>query len=104
MPASTLAHLSDSALARALAAVVAQERTATAAVLAHLAEFDARRLYLPAGFPSMHSYCVRELRLSECAATNVSRRHAPRGRSHPSSMPWRMAACTWRRSFCSGLI
>ena len=63
-----LTHLGDAVLARDLAAVVSQERTATAAVLAHLAEFDARRLYLPAAHPSMHSYCVRELGLSEDAA------------------------------------
>jgi hypothetical protein len=37
-------------------------------VLAHVAEVDARRLYLPAGYPSMYAYCVGELRLSEEAA------------------------------------
>ena len=40
----------------------------TAALLAHIAEVDARRLYVPAGYPSMHAYCVEELRLSEDAA------------------------------------
>ena len=63
-----LSHLSDAVLLRDLEALVAQERTATAAVLAHIAEVDARRLYLPAGFPSMHAYCVGALRLSEDAA------------------------------------
>jgi len=65
---NVLNHLSDAVLLRELEALVAQERTATAAVLAHIAEVDARRLYLPAGFPSMHAYCVGELRLSEDAA------------------------------------
>ena len=37
-------------------------------MLAHLAEVDARRLYLPAGYLSMFSYCVSELHLSEDAA------------------------------------
>jgi 5-methylcytosine-specific restriction endonuclease McrA len=63
-----LSHLSDAVLLRELEALVAQERTALAAVLAHIAEVDARRLYLPAGFPSMHAYCVGELHLSEDAA------------------------------------
>ena len=63
-----LTHLSDAVLLRELEALVAQERTALAAVLAHIAEVDARRLYLPAGFPSMHAYCVGALRLSEDAA------------------------------------
>jgi hypothetical protein len=48
--------------------MVAQERATTAALLAHLAEVDARKLYLPAGFPSMYIYCVEELRLSEDSA------------------------------------
>jgi hypothetical protein len=48
--------------------LVAQDRTTTAAILAHLAEVDSRRLYLPAAYPSMYAYCVGELRLSEQAA------------------------------------
>jgi len=64
----SLAHLPDPALLRALTALVAQDRTTTAALLAHLAEVDARRLYLPAAYPSMFAYCVGELGLSEEAA------------------------------------
>jgi len=64
----SLSHLSDGALLRDLAALVAQDRGTTAALLAHIAEVDARRLYLPAAHPSMYSYCVHELRLSEDAA------------------------------------
>ena len=64
----TLAHLSDAVLLGDLAALVAQDRATTATLLAHIAEVDARRLYLPAGYPSMHAYCVDELRLSEDAA------------------------------------
>src|SRR5437867_3603142 len=63
-----LSHLSDGALLRGLSALVARERTTTATLLAHLAEVDARRLYLPAAYPSMYAYCVQELRLSEDAA------------------------------------
>src|SRR5919198_790985 len=64
----SLAHLTDGVLLRNLAALVVQDRTITAAFLAHLAEVDARRLYVPAGFPSMYLYAVHKLRLSEDAA------------------------------------
>jgi hypothetical protein len=63
-----LSHLSDHALGRDLKDRVGRERTATAEVLAYLAEFDARKLYLPAAYPSMYAYCVGELRLTEESA------------------------------------
>ncbi|HEU4333214.1 MAG TPA: hypothetical protein VFT32_01850 [Candidatus Eisenbacteria bacterium] len=63
-----LTHLSDEALLRALARLVAQDRWTTAEILAHIAEVDARRLYAPAGYSCMHAYCVGELRLSDDAA------------------------------------
>jgi len=59
------AHLSDEALLRDLAAATARERGETAEVLALIAEVDERKLYLPAGYPSMFAYCVGELHLSE---------------------------------------
>ena len=68
MTTYSLSHLSDGTLLRDLAALVARDRTTTAQLLAHLAEVDARRLYLPAGYPSMYLYCVDELHLSEDAA------------------------------------
>src|SRR5437867_12339405 len=64
----SLAHLSDPDLLRGLAALVAQDRVTTAALLAHIAEVDARRLYLPAAHPSMYAYCIQELHLSEASA------------------------------------
>ncbi len=64
----TLSKLSDEALLRELSALVASDRLTTASILAHIAEVDARRLYAPAGYPSMHAFCVEELRLSEDAA------------------------------------
>jgi hypothetical protein len=63
-----LSHLSDPVLLRDLAAAVARSSTATADLLAHIAEVDARRLYLPAAYPSMYAYCVGELHLCEQAA------------------------------------
>jgi 5-methylcytosine-specific restriction endonuclease McrA len=64
----SLSHLSDESLLRGLIALVAQDRITTAEMLAHIAEVDERRLYVPAGYPSMYLYCVQELRLSEDAA------------------------------------
>ena len=68
MHAYSLSNLSDSVLLRRLADLVARDRVTTAAMLAHIAEVDSRRLYLPAAYPSMHAYCVHELHLSEDAA------------------------------------
>src|SRR5467141_4823130 len=69
-PVSTysLTHLGDPELLRGLAVLVAQDRITTASLLAHIAECDARRLYLPAAYPSMYAYCVQELHLSEASA------------------------------------
>ncbi len=56
----SLSHLSDGRLLHGLKSLVARDRTVTAALLAHVAEVDARKLYLPAAHPSMFSYCVNE--------------------------------------------
>jgi hypothetical protein len=69
-------HLSDQTLLRNLGARVARECTSTAELLADIAEVDARKLYLPAGFPSMFAYCTGELHLSEESARK--RIHAAR--------------------------
>jgi hypothetical protein len=68
MQSYSLSHVRDAELLRDLAGLVAQDRATTATLLAHIAEVDVRRLYVPAGYPSMHAYCVDELRLSEDAA------------------------------------
>jgi hypothetical protein len=64
----SLTHLRDDVLLRDLNALIAQERGTIAAVLAHMAEVDARKLYVPLGYSSMFVYCVEELRFSEDAA------------------------------------
>ena len=61
----SLSHLSDRTLLHDLAALVARDRATNAELLAHLAEVDARKLYLPAAYPSMYAYCLGELRMSE---------------------------------------
>src|SRR6059036_3675075 len=63
-------HLSDDDLVAQVKSLARHEREATASLIAHLAELDARRLYLGAGFSSLFTYCVEVLRLSEPAAYN----------------------------------
>jgi 5-methylcytosine-specific restriction endonuclease McrA len=55
-------------------------------MLAHIAEVDSRKLYLPAAHPSMYSYCVEVLRLSE-DATFKRIRAARAARRFPSIFP-----------------
>jgi 5-methylcytosine-specific restriction endonuclease McrA len=64
----SLADRSDDVLLRDLITLVARDRSITAWLLAHIAEVDRRRLYVPAGHSSMFGYCVDELGLSEDAA------------------------------------
>jgi len=45
MKSYCLSHLSDYVLLRDLASLAARDRTTTAALLAHIAEVDVRRLY-----------------------------------------------------------
>jgi hypothetical protein len=63
-------HLSDSALIAEVTRRARDERHATAQLVAHLAELDARRLYLGAGKSSLFAYCRDVLGLSEDAAYN----------------------------------
>src|SRR5262245_47035468 len=60
-------HLTDAELVAAVARCARDERGATALLIAHLAEMDARDLHLAAGFSSLFAYCVSVLRLSESA-------------------------------------
>src|SRR5512140_2406417 len=68
MSAYSFGHLSDPDLLRLLTALLARDRVTTAELVACIAEVDVRRLYLPAGYPSMYLYCVHELRLSDGSA------------------------------------
>ena len=62
---SSPANLSDQDLLARTMQLAANERQATALLIAHLAELDARRLYLAEGFSSLFTYCIQVLRLSE---------------------------------------
>lgn len=78
----SLSHLADHELLQALRALVARDRANTVELLVHLAEVDERRLFLPAGQPSMYHYCIHVLHLSESAA--LKRIHSARAaRKHP---------------------
>jgi len=68
MTGYTLSHLSDQTLLRELKSLVAQDRATTALLIAHLGEVDARRLYAPAGYPSMFAWCLAELHCPEDTA------------------------------------
>ncbi len=61
-------HLSDSQIRDEVARSVGSERASTAHLIAVLAEYDRRRLYLADGFKSLFLYCVDGLHLSECAS------------------------------------
>jgi hypothetical protein len=61
------AMTNDQLLAR-IRMLAAEERQSTAALIAALAELDARRLYLGEGYPSLFAYCTQALHLSEDTA------------------------------------
>src|SRR3989442_7069877 len=63
-------RLSDTELVAEVSRLAHCERETTAHLIAHLAEFDARGLYLGLGFSSLFSYCTEILRLSEHEAYN----------------------------------
>ena len=83
---SSVTRLSDDALISRVKQLAAQEREATVALIAHLAELDARRLYLAEGCSSLFTYCTQVLHLSEHAACpNEQRIHSRVRTSSPSS-------------------
>jgi hypothetical protein len=65
---TSLINLSDHDLLSTVKTLAADERQATARLIAALAELDARRLYLGEGCSSLFAYCTQVLHLSEHAA------------------------------------
>jgi len=63
-----LSHLTTSALRHEVRSLTSQDRATTALLVAHLGEFDARRLYAEEGYPSMFAWCVAELHVPEDTA------------------------------------
>ena len=60
-----VSSLSDAALVSGLDEVLRRDRATTVELLVYLGEVDARKLYLPAGYSSMYSYCIRRLKMSQ---------------------------------------
>jgi hypothetical protein len=65
---SEAARLSDQDLLARVQFLARREREATAALIAHLAVLDERRLYLAEGCPRLFIYCTQVLHFSEAAA------------------------------------
>src|SRR6478735_5469446 len=63
-----LRGLGNSELLAGLSALARQSNELTAQLLAHLVELEERMLHLELGFPSLFSYCVEALGMSEGAA------------------------------------
>lgn len=68
MITSAPSSLDSVALARRLADLAGNERSIQLEFLLHLDEFDRRRAYVEAGYPSLWEYCLRALHLREGAA------------------------------------
>ena len=64
----SLAHLSDSELLTNTRGLVGKSNQVFAALLAHLAEVEARGLHRKRACASLYTYCIYELRFSEDAA------------------------------------
>ena len=69
----SFSHLSDAAVLRQAPVVAGRRRAATAELLGLLVEIAGRKLYLPAGYPSLRAYCLDVLRLSEDGAKKLIR-------------------------------
>ncbi len=63
MPTYTFASLPDHVVTQRVDAHAVQQRTDAPVFIAEIAEFDARKLWAPAGYHSTHDYCVRKHRL-----------------------------------------
>src|SRR5262245_56066878 len=61
----SITALSDQQLIAQVVELARREREATAGLVAHLAEFGTRKLYLGAGCASLFTYCTEVLHLSE---------------------------------------
>ena len=67
-PSYDLRGLPSDVLVTRLQTLLAQDHQVTADLLAHLAEVDARKLYLEKACSSMFTYCVERLHMSEPTA------------------------------------
>ena len=77
----SLEHLSNTQLLESLASINARTARLTADLLAHLAEVDARTLYLEQGFSSLFAYCLHLGYSEDEAAKRIQAARA--ARSYP---------------------
>jgi len=82
----SLRHLSDGILLRDLATHAANDRRTTALLVAHIVEVRRRKLYRPAGYPSMYLYLVNALRMSGDVAYKRNQA-AKAARQFPAILP-----------------
>jgi hypothetical protein len=80
----SLGTIPDDELLLRLAALVQASRRTEADLVAHVAEVDARRLYLREAAPSMFVYCLERLHLSEAEACLRIAAAAPRASTRSS--------------------
>ena len=73
MRTRSYSHFDDKDLLQRLDVLAANERTATAELVACIAEVERRQLFLAAGYSCMHAYCVGHLGLSGDAAFRRAR-------------------------------
>ena len=82
MRTDELCRIDDATLLGRLHQLVSRERAGVATLLVHLAEVEARKLHVAAGYSSMFDYCLREFRWTE--QTTVKRLRAARcAREYP---------------------
>src|SRR5262245_62789715 len=92
MPSYSRSHLADDALLRGFARPADDERGSLAEVLADIVEVEKRKLYMPAGYPSMLAYCTDERRFTRDAArrrvnaTPVTAKFPARSEEHTSEL------------------
>jgi hypothetical protein len=70
MSVTGVQHLTDEELVAATERFCGAERAATAALIAHLAEIEARGVHLALGYSSLYGYCRGRLGLAEHASYN----------------------------------
>src|SRR5262249_28499330 len=94
-----VSRLSNEALIQELDENVAQDCPHTARQVALIGEVERRRLYAPAGYPSMYQYCLGKLHLSEDAA--YKRIRAARAGRRPPAV---LAAMAEGRVHLTGIV
>src|SRR3954454_16313335 len=68
MELRSLTEISNDSLLEKVKALHSKSCEMTAELILHLAEMERRKLYLVAGFSSLHRYCIEELKCSEAGA------------------------------------